>query len=1059
MPLDPRQAYLNGFLQDVRYHNSTDAYSDCDIFPDTVKEYITLLHDAFQLPTWVKEAHVDFRLGTRRGEWERGRERAKLADCYKRVGARHRGVGSARSTPQAPKSNSPSPPNPAWLRRIWLNTSPRKTFKRPRSLVCRLGLTMKPGPVAKSAAQSRALGPSRALKNTIESVMVALPRHWSGESSPLFGYMETTVEAALLVSVSAEVPPTSPALAGDMDDLGGDNCDGDENNSRTSADNGKGSANKGTRLAGSNGIKQTQVEVCMEPGKRPVFLFPDLPMYTASEWLDLPSNREIDEDEYTDEDEDAVEYQCSLNLHILDYVPFRRLPTDACMPILCMGDESTLPIIMTSALYQRHVWHVDEPVIGVSFLQILLSATKNTSCLGSAKSELGESETVGAELQPPPTSFIWMSEDGHKVPRFWVRGAPEQCSKFCAKAGVSTDDHALVWLFDRKAALVSVTSDSEMFKIYEDVTKFIWPKAWNTLNDLPLVDDTVHPIRDRLWALVNIRKKRGYHWLDETSSKRPNEDNGTESDGTKSNNEYGNNDIDRNVDKIDVDDARWQQVFELLTGSLSTIAHTCMHAEAKVRLGEVPIEATCRHDLHRVCVDFLVDGVWDSIASREPTSPESVHVRPSYVIVTALQILADWEIRLERTIALPRNYFSDVLVRSGNKKEAYTFTYDIEDKFRAELQLLKEWGGRRMRAERLAQVEKDARLEFTTAVNKWYKTITMKRLQISMQSAPLRGICDAIGTVRVTLPLANYILDPYRFVSRIGPPASIEKPAADAQRPGKSHDFGTRPSSSSQEAKPQGLKGQLSPSLKAGQSESAGRATSIQQTRSSATGSSTRGSPSNHGMLYQFSRCESDELSPPKPRARPDRQSTMLEMVMELMENAAIDDVSPAASKPTPSSIEKALELPLLLIEYKKTETDRVKGQNQHRLYCTAAARFLETIGITKVPIFSVVSDGASVVLTTAWVNDGVVQIFERHTQSFDISSPIGAWHYASVLARIAVIWGPQLAERFSAVREGYIKGDSQVTRLDTKKGKTKQKDEENETQQKTAESVQPAGA
>lgn len=460
--------------------------------------------------------------------------------------------------------------------------------------------------------------------------------------------------------------------------------------------------------------------------------------------------------------------------------------------------------------------------------------------------------------------------------------------------------------------------------------------------------------------------------MDETSSKRPNEDNGTESDGTKSNNEYGNNDMDRNVDKIDVDDARWQQVFELLTGSLSTIAQTCMHAEAKVRLGEVPIEATCRHDLDRVCVDFLVDGVWDSIASREPTSPESVHVRPSYVIVTALQILADWEIRLERTIALPRNYFSDVLVRTGNKKEAYTFTYDIEDKFRAELQLLKEWGGRRMRAERLAQVEKDARLEFTTAVKKWYKTITMKRLQTSMQSAPLRGICDAIGTVRVTLPLANYLLDPYCFVSRIGPPASIEEPAADAQRPGKSHDFGTRPSSSSQEAKPQGPKGQLSPSLKAGQSESAGRATSIQQTRSSATGSSTRGSPSNYSMLYQFSRCESDELSPPKPRARPDRQSTMLEMVTELMENAAIDDVSPAASKPTPSSIEEALELPLLLIEYKKTETDRVQGQNQHRLYCTAAARFLETIGITKFPIFSVVSDGPRTVLATACVNDGV---------------------------------------------------------------------------------------
>ena len=39
--------------------------------------------------------------------------------------------------------------------------------------------------------------------------------------------------------------------------------------------------------------------------------------------------------------------------------------------------------------------------------------------------------------------------------------------------------------------------------------------------------------------------------------------------------------------------------------------------------------------------------------------------------------------------------------------------------------------------------------------------------------------------------------------------------------------------------------------------------------------------------------------------------------------------------------------------------------------------------------------------------------------EKIDISTPLGAWHYASVLARIATIQAEELEEKFSRVKEG----------------------------------------
>ncbi|KAF9803916.1 hypothetical protein IEO21_09521 [Rhodonia placenta] len=109
------------------------------------------------------------------------------------------------------------------------------------------------------------------------------------------------------------------------------------------------------------------------------------------------------------------------------------------------------------------------------------------------------------------------------------------------------------------------------------------------------------------------------------------------------------------------------------------------------------------------------------------------------------------------------------------------------------------------------------------------------------------------------------------------------------------------------------------------------------------------------------------------------------------------------------------LDLPLILVEYKGLAMNHVQSQNQRRLHCTSAARFMEAIGIIEFPIFSVLSDGPLAVLATTWVKDGMV--------SFDVSNMLGAWHYASVIARIVVFWGTALANRFEQVKDKFVEG------------------------------------
>ncbi|KAH7885684.1 hypothetical protein F5I97DRAFT_1874334 [Phlebopus sp. FC_14] len=108
-----------------------------------------------------------------------------------------------------------------------------------------------------------------------------------------------------------------------------------------------------------------------------------------------------------------------------------------------------------------------------------------------------------------------------------------------------------------------------------------------------------------------------------------------------------------------------------------------------------------------------------------------------------------------------------------------------------------------------------------------------------------------------------------------------------------------------------------------------------------------------------------------------------------------------------PNDLGYSLDLPLFVVEYKKMQTDfTVTGANQLRIYSTAAASFLAAVGITEFPVFGLLTDGCKGVITCAWAETEsdiqCVRIAERNGVVFDLSDPLSAFQYAVFLCKLA---------------------------------------------------------
>ncbi|KAG2079289.1 hypothetical protein BDR04DRAFT_1086513 [Suillus decipiens] len=97
------------------------------------------------------------------------------------------------------------------------------------------------------------------------------------------------------------------------------------------------------------------------------------------------------------------------------------------------------------------------------------------------------------------------------------------------------------------------------------------------------------------------------------------------------------------------------------------------------------------------------------------------------------------------------------------------------------------------------------------------------------------------------------------------------------------------------------------------------------------------------------------------------------------------------------------LLLPVLLAEYKKKDESAIStSMNQIKTLLVSAVIFLSEVGITDQPIFGLVVNGTLGAVTMAWMTNKQTYIMERNIRHYDIRDPFQALQFVSILPRLA---------------------------------------------------------
>lgn len=200
-----------------------------------------------------------------------------------------------------------------------------------------------------------------------------MPRYLSGEVDPLWTFTSKHLYAPLIISIRQELPPDNlhtlaedlevPLLPSTHEELlpvadcqtstedhescnaDDSNCDGSETSSEQKDD--------------SHSSSQECSEGSVES------------RLTVSAWLDLVMYRPAEDPEEDDEPEAIGPLLNEFDAHFLSVASDSRSapsPPSTCeFPVLMMASHDELPVLMSSLLYQRHVWHIDTPLVSIGF--------------------------------------------------------------------------------------------------------------------------------------------------------------------------------------------------------------------------------------------------------------------------------------------------------------------------------------------------------------------------------------------------------------------------------------------------------------------------------------------------------------------------------------------------------------------------------------------------------------------------------------------------------------------------------------------------------------------
>jgi len=329
----------------------------------------------------------------------------------------------------------------------------------------------------------------------------------------------------------------------------------------------------------------------------------------------------------------------------------------------------------------------------------------------------------------------------------------------------------------------------------------------------------------------------------------------------------------------------------------------------------------------------------------------------------------------------------------------------------------------------VALTENDVAIHIDGIWSRWHEILSNREAYSRLGQAPGTGRCDTLGTIQVQVSTQRRLPSNLRLCHRAQKTNSTNLAPSDPSASPPDSNVAGRQRGTGRSAVAKGSEGTkselLSPTGYTEGSQNSEKVTSVIDLMAS---SRCMSHPPNamtaaiDDLENQFAGVDLKESTPPEDAQQPPAYHTRSQAhnkaAPTLKTTAPQNDTTQPAKKS--ANAMQTLELPIVLVEY-KTDGGEIEGQyippkgaNQHRMYCTAATRFLEAVGITEYPVFSVICDGPLAMLTVAWADkEGIVHVAERHTEQFDISTPLGSWEYATVLCRLALWQSKALLKEF----------------------------------------------